>query len=85
VDTPCAVVLTLPARPGRRAARPAGPGEALDAYARQADELARMVEDWQAANRRYARALTAALGELHVALDEIAADLTGSGGNGGAA
>jgi hypothetical protein len=57
----------------------------LDAYARQVDELARMVEDWQAANRRYAGALAGALGELHVALDEIAAEVAGRGPNGDAA
>src|SRR6266536_1930956 len=91
VDTPAAVVLTLPPRPadpptGPDAAAAAdGPGEVLDAYARQVDELARMVEDWQASNLRYARVLTTALGELHVALDETAAGLSGPGGGGDAA
>lgn len=89
VDPACALVFTMPTRtehrPGAAKPEPVGPGETLNAYARQVDELARMVEDWQASNRRYAGALAGALGELHVALDEIAADLSGHGGTGDAA
>jgi hypothetical protein len=48
------------------------PGVVLAAYARQVDELARLVEDWQTACAGYARVLAAALGELHVVLDETA-------------
>lgn len=53
-------------------------GELAETYARQADELARLVEDWDAASRRYARAVTTGLGELHVVLDELAARLAAS-------
>lgn len=53
----------------------AAPWELADAYARQVDELARLAEDWHAASGRYARAVDAALGELHTALDELAARL----------
>ena len=63
-----------------------GIGEAADVlavHARHADELARLVEDWQAANAGYARVLTRALGELHVALDQAAHDLTSTDRDGG--
>ncbi len=50
-------------------------GIVLAAYARQVDELARLVEDWQAACAGYGRVLTDALGELHVVLDETATEL----------
>lgn len=58
---------------------PAGPLAAvLDAYARQPDEIAGLVEAWlqvlpdTADTRRYAAAVLHALGELHVALDTAA-------------
>lgn len=58
---------------------PAGrPGDVLDAYARQPDEIAAVVEAWlrvlpdTAETRRYAAAVLHALGELHVALDTAA-------------
>jgi hypothetical protein len=95
---------TLPAWPGQErgvdevtgtppdSAPPAGPLAAvLDAYARQSDEIAALVEDWRAtlpdtaSTRSYARAVLAALGELHVALDtaaHLAAVLTGGPGHG---
>jgi hypothetical protein len=57
------------------AADPEDPAVVLAAYARQVDELARLVEDWQAAAAGYARVLAHALGELHVALDEAATTL----------
>jgi len=55
-------------------------GVVLAAYARQVDELARLVEDWQAACAGYARILTDSLGELHVVLDETATTLHQDGG-----
>jgi hypothetical protein len=69
----------------QRRPRPAtgGPGQVLDAYARQAAELARLVEDWQASNRRFAAVLVGALGELQVALEEAAAQLQGRSTVGG--
>lgn len=58
---------------------PPGPlADVLDAYARQPDEIASLVEAWlttlpdTADTRRYARAVLHALGELHVALDTAA-------------
>lgn len=85
------VPLLEPARPGRErgtdettgtppgAQPPPGPlAEVLDAYARQPDEIAALVEAWlttlpdTADTRRYARAVLHALGELHVALDTAA-------------
>jgi hypothetical protein len=57
-----------------------GLADVLDAYARQPDEIAGLVEVWLTTlpdtpdTRRYARAVLHALGELHVALD-TAADL----------
>ncbi len=53
-----------------------GAGAVLAAYARQVDELARLVEDWQTACAGYARVLAGALGELHVVLDDTATELT---------
>ncbi len=54
-------------------------GIVLAGYARQVDELARLVEDWQAACTGYAQVLGAALGELHVVLDETATGLNRQG------
>ena len=58
----------------------ADPAVVLAVYARQVDELARLVEDWQTACAGYAQVLTHALGELHVVLDEAATDLDRQGG-----
>lgn len=78
------VVLVPPApapalRPPAGSTAPAAPlAEVLDAYARQPDEIAGLVEAWlttlpdTADTRRYARAVLHALGELHVALDTAA-------------
>jgi hypothetical protein len=63
-----------PAPPGRDEPEQDAAG-VLAAYARQVDELAHLVEDWQAACAGYARVLAGALGELHVALDETATSL----------
>ncbi|PZS27681.1 MAG: hypothetical protein DLM59_15900 [Pseudonocardiales bacterium] len=52
----------------------------LAGYARQVDELACLVEDWQAANTGYAQVLTHALGELHVVLDETATGMNREAG-----
>lgn len=48
------------------------PAELADAYARQVDELAAIVDQYDAAHRRYTTVLRSALGDLHVALDELA-------------
>ena len=67
--------------PARVPAAPGSSAGVLDAYALQSDEIAALVEAWRATlpdtadTRRYAQAVLAALGELHVALD-TAADLT---------
>lgn len=48
------------------------PAEIAAAYARQVDELAALVEQYDEAHRRYTRVLLDGLGDLHVALDELA-------------
>ncbi len=58
----------------------ADPAVVLAAYARQVDELARLVEDWQAACTGYAHVLARSLGELHVVLDETANTMNRQGG-----
>ena len=56
----------------------------LEVYAGQVDEIAAVVEQWQATpldrdtHRRYAAAVLGALGELHVALDTAAELVTQS-------
>ncbi len=65
-----------PALPGTAGDPEPDPAVVLAAYARQVDELARLVEDWQTACAGYARVLGGALGELHVVLDETATELT---------
>jgi hypothetical protein len=51
------------------------PARTLAAYARQADELAGMVEQYATAHRRHITVLLHALGDLHVAMEELAARL----------
>jgi hypothetical protein len=51
------------------------PAEVAASYARQADELAALVEQYDAAHRRHVRVLLHALGNLHVAMDELATSL----------
>jgi hypothetical protein len=51
------------------------PARTLAAYARQADELAGMVEQDDTAHRRHSTVLLHALGDLHVAMDELATRL----------
>jgi hypothetical protein len=51
------------------------PARTLAAYARQADELVGMVERYDTAHRRHITVLLNALGDLHVAMDELAARL----------
>jgi uncharacterized protein YciW len=51
------------------------PARTLAAYARQAHELAGMVEQYDTAHRRHITVLLHALGDLHVAMDELAARL----------
>ena len=72
------VLALVPPAPAGAAAPAAPLAGVLDAYARQPDEIATLVEDWRAtlpdtaSTRRYTRAVLAALGELHVALDTAA-------------
>jgi hypothetical protein len=51
------------------------PAELAEAHARQVDELAAIVEQYDAAHRRYTAVLLDALGDLHVALDELSTAL----------
>jgi hypothetical protein len=51
------------------------PADELAAYARQADELAAMVEQYDTAHRRHTTVLLHALGDLHVAMEELATRL----------
>jgi hypothetical protein len=51
------------------------PADVVAAYARQADELAAMVEQYDTAHRRHITVLLHALGDLHVAMDELATRL----------
>jgi hypothetical protein len=51
------------------------PAETVAAYACQADELAAMVEQYDTAHRRHITVLLHALGDLHVAMDELATRL----------
>jgi hypothetical protein len=51
------------------------PAEVIACYARQADELAALVEQYDAAHDRHMRVLLHALGDLHVAMDELATSL----------
>jgi hypothetical protein len=51
------------------------PAELADCYSRQADELAALMEQWEAAAQRQGEVMRTALGELHVALDELSAQL----------
>jgi hypothetical protein len=51
------------------------PADVVAAYARQADELAAMVEQYDAAHRRHITVLLHALADLHVAMDELAGRL----------
>ena len=60
--------LTAPAAP----AIAARVDELADRYARQADELAAMVEDYDRAHSATVRVLLDGLAGLHVALDELA-------------
>jgi hypothetical protein len=48
------------------------PADAVAAYARQADELAALVELYDTAHRAHITVLLHALGDLHVAMDELA-------------
>jgi len=51
------------------------PAQTLAGYARQADELAGMVEQYDTAHRQHITVLLQALGDLHVAMDELATRL----------
>jgi hypothetical protein len=51
------------------------PAQTLAADARQSDELAAMVEQYDTAHRRHITVLLHALGDLHVAMEELAACL----------
>jgi len=51
------------------------PAEVVAAYARQADELAALIEQYDTAHRRHITVLRHALGDLHAAMDELAAHL----------
>jgi hypothetical protein len=51
------------------------PADVVAAYARQADELAAMVEQYDTAHRRHITVLLHALADLHVAMDELATRL----------
>jgi len=61
------------------------PAQTLAAYARQADELAGMVEQYDTAHRRHITVLLHALGDLHVAMDELATRLDPPDADDGAA
>lgn len=61
------------ARPG--GADTAQVADVLACYARQVDELARMMEDFTAVCTGHVQVLAHALGELHVVLDEAATTL----------
>ncbi len=61
---------------------PAAGGEVVElaeVYARQADELARLVEDADRKHQATVRVLLGGLAELHVALDELAHRAAGMG------
>ncbi len=58
------------------------PGELLEVYGRQVDELAATVESLAAQQAAALRMVAGALGELHVVLDELAGRVPG--GEGGA-
>lgn len=68
--------LRVPLQPGPAgtpAGVPAGSvAELADVYARQADDLARVVEGLDRQHRATVRVLLASLAEMHVALDELA-------------
>jgi hypothetical protein len=55
--------------------RDTSPARMLAAYARQADELAGMVGQYATAHCRHSTVLLHALGDLHVAMDEVATRL----------
>jgi hypothetical protein len=51
------------------------PAETAAAYARQADELAAIIEQYDTAHRRHITVLLHALGDLYLAMDELATRL----------